>query len=111
MYNNICEKLKLYDTNSVAIAFKGPKSPSYLEIKSMAKSIVEAFKPLSTPIIVIVEHDFAKALGQSITNLLKGSKGIICLDKIKVDNGDYIDIGKAISSVVPVVIKTLIFKI
>lgn len=111
MYNNISEKLKLYDTDSVAIAFKGPKSPSYLEIKYMANSIVEAFKPLNTPIIVIVEHDFAKALGQSIKNLLKGSKGIICLDKIKVDNGDYVDIGKAISSVVPVVIKTLIFKI
>ncbi len=111
MYNNICEKLKLYDTNSVAIAFKGPKSPSYLQIKAMAKSIVEAFKALNNPIIVIVEHDFAKALGQSINNLLKGSKGIICLDKIKVDNGDYVDIGKAISKVVPVVIKTLIFKI
>jgi len=111
MYDIICEKLKLYDTSATAIAFRGPKSPSYLEIKSMAKSIVEAFKNRNIPIIVIVEHDFAKALGQSINNLLKGSKGVICLDKIKVDNGDYVDIGKSISKVVPVVIKTLIFKI
>jgi ethanolamine utilization protein EutA len=111
IYNIICEKLKLYDTTAVAIAFKGPKSPSYLQIKSMAKCIVEAFKNRNAPIIVIVEQDFAKALGQSINNLLEGSKGVICLDKIKVDNGDYVDIGKSISKVVPVVIKTLIFKI
>jgi len=110
IYNIICEKLKLYDTTSVAIAFKGPKSPIYLQIKAMSKSIVEAFKNRSSPIIVIVENDFAKALGQSISNLLKGSKGVICLDKIKVDNGDYVDIGKSISKVVPVVIKTLIFQ-
>lgn len=111
MHDTICEKLKLYDTTTVAIAFKGPKSPSYIEIKTMASSIVDVFKDVSTTIIVIVEHDFAKALGQSINNLLKGSKGVICLDKIKVSNGDYVDIGKSISKVVPVVIKTLIFKI
>jgi len=111
MYTNICEKLKLYDSVTVAIAFKGPKSPSYIEIKSMATSIVKAFNNRDNPIIVIVEQNFAKALGQSINNILKGSKGIICLDKIKVDNGDYVDIGKSISKSVPVVIKTLIFKI
>jgi ethanolamine utilization protein EutA len=76
----------------------------------MAEAIVKAFKNNITPIIVIVEQDFAKALGQSINNLLNGSKGVICLDRIKVDNGDYVDIGKPISKVVPVVIKTLIFE-
>jgi len=112
MQNIIYEKLKLYDdATSVAIAFRGPKSPSYLQIKSMAEAIVNAFNPYINPIIVIVEQDFAKALGQCIGNLLKGSKGIICLDKIKVDNGDYVDIGKSISNAVPVVIKTLIFNI
>jgi ethanolamine utilization protein EutA len=110
IYKIICEKLKLYDAEVTAIAFKGPMSPSYLQIKAMAKAIVEAFKNIDAPIIVIVEQDFAKALGQSISNLLKGSKGVICLDRIKVDNGDYVDIGKPISRVVPVVIKTLIFK-
>ncbi|MCB2295481.1 ethanolamine ammonia-lyase reactivating factor EutA [Clostridium algoriphilum] len=111
MQNLIHEKLELYDTTAVAIAFKGPKSPSYLQIKSMAEAIVNAFKTSINPIIVIVEQDFAKALGQSINNLLKGSKGVICLDKIKASNGDYVDIGKSISKAVPVVIKTLIFKI
>lgn len=110
LYTSICEKLKPYEETNAAIAFKGPKSPSYVQIKSMADSIVEAFKGSAEPIIIIVENDFAKALGQSLKIILRGSKKVICIDKIKVDNGDYVDIGKSISNVIPVVIKTLIFR-
>ncbi|MDF2987733.1 MAG: eutA [Eubacterium sp.] len=59
--------------------------------------------------IVILENDFAKALGQTIKNLMRNDRPVICLDKIKVDAGDFIDIGRPIAGVVPVVIKTLIY--
>ncbi|WP_342455770.1 ethanolamine ammonia-lyase reactivating factor EutA [Caloramator sp. Dgby_cultured_2] len=64
------------------------------------------------PLIVIVENDFAKALGHSIFNKLNKNHDVICIDGIKVENGDFVDIGKPVSSgrVVPVVIKTLLFK-
>lgn len=110
IYKIICEKVKLYEDEIIAIAFKGPKSPSYLQVKSMATSIVDALIDSSRPIVVILENDFAKALGQCINNILKGSKKVICIDKVKVDNGDYVDIGNSISNIVPVVVKTLIFK-
>jgi len=110
IYKIIFQKLELYNEKTIAIAFNGPKSPSYLEIKTMASSIVEANKNRNAPIIVIVVQDFAKALGLCLNNLLKGSKSVICLDRIKVDNGDYVDIGKPIANVIPVVVKTLIFK-
>jgi len=110
MYTHICEKRKLYEQMNTAIAFTGPKSPSYVQIKTMATAIVQACQQSSEPIIVIVEHDFAKALGQTMRNLVQGSKQVICIDKIRVDNGDYVDIGKPIACVVPVVIKTLVFK-
>lgn len=109
IYKSICEKIKLYKDIPTAIAFKGPKCASYLQIKSMAMGIVEALKNSNEIIIVIVENDFAKALGQSIQNALSNSKKVICIDNIKVQNGDYIDIGKSIAGVVPVVVKTLIF--
>lgn len=109
IYKSICEKIKVYKDTPTAIAFKGPKCASYLQIKSMAKGIVEALKNSNEAIILVVENDFAKALGQSIQNILKNSKKVICIDNIKVQNGDYIDIGKSIAGVVPVVVKTLIF--
>jgi len=110
MFKALCDKVKLYEDIPVALAFKGPRSPSYLQIKKMANKIVEGFATNSQPIIVIVENDFAKALGQTITNMLNKVKKVICIDQIKVDNGDYVDIGKSIANVVPIVVKTLIFK-
>lgn len=109
MYNIICEKTNYYIGNYTAISFKGPKSPSYFQIKAMAQSIADAYVNSSNPIIIIVENDFAKALGQTIKTIIGNSKKLICLDRIKVDTGDYIDIGKPVSNVIPVVVKTLIF--
>jgi ethanolamine utilization protein EutA len=110
LYKLICEKLKLYEDVPTAIAFKGPKAPTYVQVKKAAKAIVDAYENSTNPLIIILENDFAKALGLCINNILKGSKKVICIDKIKVDNGDYVDIGKSVSGVVPVVVKTLIFK-
>jgi len=110
MQSMIEKKVRLYEDIPVAIAFSGPKSPSYLQIKEMAKAIVHGLSENHHPIIVIVEHDFAKALGQMIEYTICKQKQVICIDRIKVDNGDYVDIGKSITDIVPVAVKTLIFK-
>nr|WP_218039501.1 ethanolamine ammonia-lyase reactivating factor EutA [Dendrosporobacter quercicolus] len=113
-YDSLCREIrskhKLYQAVNAAIAFKGPVCPAYTQIKALATAIVAANAHSSEPIIVIVEHDFAKALGQTIKIMVKESKKVICLDKIKVDCGDYIDIGRPVANVVPVVVKTLVFK-
>lgn len=116
--NAIKEKLNWFklegDLQRVAIGIGGKKNPTFLEVQEYAKGLQEGMEELISrelPLIVIVEEDMAKVLGQTLYGLLNYQKHVICLDSIKVDNGDYIDLGKPVAEgkVLPVVIKTLVF--
>ncbi|MBD7911260.1 ethanolamine ammonia-lyase reactivating factor EutA [Clostridium sp. Sa3CVN1] len=103
------KKLDMYESTLVAISLVGPKSPSYEEIKLMGNEIIKLFENVEGPIIVVLENDFAKALGQVISLNLNKKREVICLDKISTRNGDYLDIGLPLANAIPVVIKTLIY--
>lgn len=103
------KKFDMYKDMAVAISLAGPKSPSYEEIKVIATQIIKLFEETNEPIIVILENDFTKALGQVISLNLNKKREVICIDKISTKNGDYIDIGLPIGDAIPVVIKTLIY--
>ena len=108
----IAKKLAVYKESSVAIAFAGPKSPSYHELKTIAKCLATAHALTqleSNPLIVVLEHDFAKALGQTLRPLFPLEKKIVCIDRIAVQESSYIDVGLPLGNVLPVVIKTLAF--
>ncbi len=109
IYAQGLKKLDMYEDDTIAISIEGPKSPSYEEIKLIGNEIIKFFEKVKGPIIVILENDFAKALGQIISLNLKEKREVICIDKISTQNGDYIDIGLPIGNSIPVVIKTLIY--
>lgn len=98
----------------VALSVPQPGVLSFENVEQLAKGIClgwESSRFNNSTLVIILEKDFAKALGQTICRLTAGMKKFICIDLISVEDGDYIDIGKAIpgEDVVPVVIKTLVF--
>lgn len=104
------KKINIFAEEIPAICLKGKTVPSYSDVKHLAQSIAEGLTDYNKNIIVILlQSDFAKALGFVLQQFLPNIN-IICLDKIKASDGDYVDIGEPVNSVVPVVIKTLIFK-
>lgn len=114
----ISEKLNWYtlenDIQQIALAMKGKKGPSFKDVVCLGEAIVNGLEKLikkDYPLVVILENDFAKVLGQTIKNLVEKKISVICIDNITVENGDYIDIGKPLAggNVVPVVIKTIVF--
>ena len=97
----------------LAVALRGIRNPSYEMVLTLRDKLLEGldyYLSKSDLLVVIVEEDMAKSLGQALRTALP-RKTIVSLDSIKVDNGDYIDIGVPVSSgrVVPVVVKTLVF--
>lgn len=102
------------ERNQIALAAKGLPCPSFLQIEKIAEEIIKAMKAEIEEehiLILILETDIGKALGQAIRRRMPKEKPVLCIDKIICSQGDYIDIGEPIASgnVLPVVVKTLIF--
>lgn len=100
--------------DNIAIAVPKERYLSFSDINVLAEGIIKGFSQLielGKPLIVIMEQDYAKVLGQTLRVLLPNTN-IICIDQLQVGEGDYVDIGRFIPSgeVVPVAIKTLIFE-
>jgi len=115
----LSEKLHWFKDSSgrqrtVAVSFRGRENPSFDEVQRIAEDLHDGLSEYLThsdKVILVVENDMAKALGYALRSRLGDGKKVVSIDGIKVENGDYIDIGKPLAKgrVLPVVIKTLVF--
>lgn len=101
--SHIREKLRGQDGEAV-LALPGYLKPDYSRIKALAAKIAEGMA--SQRILVAVQSDMAKALGQAMA--LSTDKPILCIDRVKLSEGDYLDVGQSVGAAFPVVVKTLI---
>ena len=74
-------------------------------IRDLAKNLTDSVKP---PVYVAASGDMAKALGVQIALRLGEKAEILCLDRVRLKEGDYLDVGAPVGPALPVVVKTLI---
>lgn len=93
----------------VVLFLPGWQSPAFAQLQQLATNIAKSAKGLS-PLLIAVEHDMGKALGQAIL-AADPQRELVCLDGIKLTQGAYLDIGRPVAggNALPVVVKTLIF--
>lgn len=98
----------------IALALSGRYLNHFDAITAMACAIIAGAKPVldgPNPLVIVLQADRAKALGQSIAMQRGKRDDVICLDSVHTAGGDYLDIATPVGSgrAIPVVIKTLVF--
>ena len=102
------------DEEHFILAMPGKRNPGYMEMKRAAASIrqiMDRVQPPGKPILLVIESDIAKAMGQMIRQQPDLKRQVVAIDSIHVEDGEYVDMGKPMMNgmVIPVVVKTLIF--
>ena len=89
----------------VIVSMEGIPAPSYRQVAELAEAVLARVSP---PILLCLEQDMAKALGQALAVRLPRNAEILCIDRIRVGEGSFLDIGAPVGSALPVVVKTLV---
>lgn len=96
------------------LAMPGERDPDYGTLTRLADYLageLDESLPPGQPVLIVLEEDVAKALGLLLEKRLAGRRLMACIDGIRVEQGDYVDMGKPVMGglVVPVIVKTLLF--
>lgn len=91
---------------NVFFALPGVRSPTYAQVQQMAAEISR----MPQPIYLCLEQDMAKAMGQAMALRLGRDAKILCIDRIRVHPGDYLDVAAPVGPAFPVVVKTLVLQ-
>ena len=101
----ICRELRKQEGPAV-LALPGLSSPAYSRIRAMAEQIAAGWN--SGPVLICLEQDMAKALGQALAVRLGPEAPILCIDRVRLTEGSYLDVGSPVGPALPVVVKTLV---
>jgi len=97
-----------------ALAVRWRHGPAYPALRELCAGIAEGTRDLLgalAPLVVVLDADLAGIVGQMLREELGVRAPVICIDQIALSDLDFIDIGAVVpeKSVVPVVVKSLVF--
>lgn len=101
----LIRRLAAQDVDAV-LFLPGFQAPGYEQVKALGSAIVRGFG--ERPVAVAVEADMAKALGQAMA--LLGAGSVLCIDRVRLKTGSYLDVGAPVGPALPVVVKTLVLE-
>ena len=112
----IAEAVHRWDLDPVsdhfAVALDLNRALDYAALVELSTGLCEFSRllPADKPLIVIIERDYAQALGQTIKGMLP-ERSLLVIDQVGLLEGDYIDVGIPLMDgrVVPLSVKTLVF--
>lgn len=98
----------------VAVALEWEGEPEYHRLRRLAEGVAAGLaehRRAGQPVVVLLDGDVARTLGRLLVRELDVREPVVCLDGVRLEEFDYVDIGELIkpSDVVPLVIKSLLF--
>ena len=99
--------LAAWDTRPM-LALPGPRDGSYAALRAMAREIAAQLP--DREVLLCLDGDWAKALGQCLALELGKDAAILCLDGIPAQPGSFLDVGSPMGPALPVILKTLILE-
>ena len=102
----IAQRLAAQDAETVVLAMPGYAAPCYERVSALATAIAAGAR--GRPIFVCLESDMAKALGHRLCLLLPPDTPCLCIDRVRLTDQSYLDVGAPVGPALPVVIKTLV---
>jgi ethanolamine utilization protein EutA len=102
------------EDGAFALAVRWPHGPAYRALRELSAGIADGIGARldpSRPLVVVLDADVAGIVGQILKEELGVSSPVVCVDQITLSDLDFIDIGAVVpeKSVVPVVVKSLVF--
>ena len=112
----IAERIDAHDVGRdvpVALAFRWTGIPLHSRLLALAEAIVASVSPARAhhPLVILLDGDIARSLGGILQEELGWTGQLVCLDGVRVDDFEYVDVGTRIepAGTYPVVVKSLVY--
>lgn len=94
------------DGEETVLAMPGYSAPDYSQVVRLAEEILRAVP--TGALRLCIGQDMALALGHALAARTSPERSILCIDRVSLEDGCYLDVAAPVGPVLPVVVKTLV---